>query len=804
MKKIRIFLLLATVATMLLVGCRKDEEKVIKYFGATIESPESETKTYMVDEKWIVWDQGDEISVSSQVNGDSKNAKGTLTVYGTQQGTFQVPNLSPESWQFLALYPYRENNLIDVNGSTPSSSAVVLDFPGEQPYQNDFSFGHNSCPMVGFTDDVNIEFHSLCGIVRIELYSTVTPAIENGNNQVESITFTEVSSTPKQISGLFDVVTPLSHAPYLRGKGTDGADGNRNQITISVAETDDVKLGTGVNGFKSFYLTLPALNGNTSYRLQMTVTCKGGQFTKTMNVNTRRNAITKLPAINVSKWDPMTNTFGIVGNGTQLRPFQIYNVSDLKQVRDSFNIPYQDNPTNPSVYINGQKVSKDTYFQIMRSQITLVSGTKEWDEGIKGFKGHISYKGNYNNPAIINNSGHPLFESITQDGDVDGITLTGNMDPTQVYTAFLCGTNDGVINNCEVFSGAILSYTASDASDLDGIGVAGLCVTNNKSITNSKCAASLTARGHAIGGIALFNGSTGTIENCQMISSGSLQGADGACGGGICYKNEGTVKTSFSSFSMTSSTCNIGGIVYTNSGVVEGCYLTNAANITTSGSFGGVVNTNTSGGIVDYCRNLAVNMHAAGTTGGLVSTNSGGIIINSWVTTATTIDITSTTAFGGCLVGVMTSGWLLNSYSRAHYSNNTITTNINIGYAVGQMRGGNVDNCYCTNGTSTNTAPFYANYQNGYIGKSSGRTYAYDWDITEEYVVVEAIDASGVNGAADIISGLNTGAGNLNGGAASGWSHKCHTWTGNSTYPTLTNTDASSKKSQPRRFGRRR
>lgn len=783
MNKIRIFLLFATVSTLLMVGCRKDDVKTVsRMFNATVESPDDDSKTHLVNERWVFWDNGDEISVgSSSTNqeadsyhtGEGQARKGVLMMgSGAQQGSFQVEGIPDEAYYgaFLSLYPYNEKNYIQYSSNTFTANIF---FPALQAYQNDFSFGHASCPMVGYTDDIDIEFHSLCGIARLELFSDINTQVAKSDPlTVQSIEFVETAG--HQISGLLQVKDFATSDPYVYVQSTSATEDN-SKITIDCSSAGLV-LGDG-EGLKSFYLTLPAYQGTTNYSLEMTVKFSGNRsFHKSFSAKVRRNTITKIPALNVKESD-LTISIGIVGNGTELRPFQIYNYKDLDRVRQAFAYA-KTNSTTP--IINGQSVTASTYFQIM-SQITL--DEKKWTEGIQDFVGHIVHKSA--NPIITNNSKHPLFESIAQGGVVEGITMAGTMESANDHLAMLCGTNKGSILRCNTAAGASVKCTSNTAA-AEGCCAAGICYDNQGTINGCISSAVLNAlssseNSHTTAGIAFQN--SGTIENCRMSSPGQLQGTK-SLGAGICYKNVsgGIVKNCYCTFNVTANTdIHIAGIVYKNLGTVEGCYLSNGFTLSTHGRFGGIVHTNN--GVVDYCHNSAAAIQTKGLTGGIVASNAG-IVANCWCDPHTNIAVTGANLAGG-LVGEMLGGSLYNSYSRAAMSG----SNSSVAFAIGKMDGGWVDNCYCTNGTNTTAAIFYAQYISGEIGTKVDQCFAYNWgsaSITN--VNVKAYSSGGsINDIDDL---LQNKAGELN-GTFYNLTTKCHTWnTTDNLYPTLTSTDA--------------
>ena len=116
-------------------------------------------------------------------------------------------------------------------------------------------------------------------------------------------------------------------------------------------------------------------------------------------------------------------------------------------------------------------------------------------------------------------------------------------------------------------------------------------------------------------------GSASTSATIQNVAvSGSVVGWDNV--GGVAGSNYGTVKSCYSTATVTGSNDNgsAGGVVGDNAGTVEHCYNTGAV---TGGSYvGGVVGTNnTSNGIVQFCYNTGAVTASTRCAGGVVGGN---------------------------------------------------------------------------------------------------------------------------------------------------------------------------------------
>lgn len=663
----------AVGAALLLLCAACGKETIKLNMTATLEQPtldvdSTDGKNYLTNaEQWIYWESGDAIRIS----GDNPNAFTLTNGAGSRLGYFAGDvTVEKDGDELNAVYP-----------STSYSSDIVnenpcLVYPAEMPYRAvssvqdpDRSFGQNCFPMVAHfkvdaTNGSDIDFHSVSGMVRLHLYSSQTA------KTISSIKFTSVARTgytQRQLSGRFEIRDIDKNAPYLAQAFTTETD--PYSITITGINKS---VGSGKGNFLTFYLPLPAYFAGTAggssasanqtkYALQMTVTATDGStFTKTFGADIRRNCITKMQALDITSWTAGTAVVGLVGCGTQDRPFQIYTLNELKQVRDAFNAAAAAG-TTPTV--NGITVTANTYFKVSRTDIVM--NATDWTAGIKNFKGHfICSTSSPTDFGITNNSQYPLFESIASDGTVEYVSVKGTVSYTRSTTeAFspFCITNNGTIDNCHV-----LCAVTSTAS------VAGLCVTNNGTISASALESSLTAsNGNAhVGGLVLTN--NGTMQGFN-ISTVKLTGS--ACGG-MCYENKGLIENCIvatTANAATASSSNIGMIAYLNTAAatVKDCYVNGA--FATTGSVGAVVYENK--GRIDDCRtdlSVTSSVNAAGIT---VYQKGTAAEIRNCRTYRTATTMSATAAAAG-IVCYLQGGTISNSYNRASQArtNNTTVT----------------------------------------------------------------------------------------------------------------------------------
>lgn len=712
MRQYKIHPIWTILLLLLVVGCKKDMETISLLAQLEQIDADAEAKSYLQNESWIYWDQDDRFSISTDlmVNKFAEEPAELEMRDGSYfNAVFNV--MAPEgSQKFIALFPEDDNHR--VLWQDRNLSSLKVNIPATQDFRNDSTFGKEAMPMVAYEPYGEVlHFHSLGGIVRIQLYGTGNTG---SNKIINSIEFEELNG--RQISGLFNVNDWDQFEPYLSSAASDE---NSKKITINCGEGR--RIASGNNGFLTFYLVLPAyqpqrMSDNTTgtpYKLQMTVNADDGTHcVKTFSAMIRRNGLTMLRALEINQWTNSGNgsaNVQLVGNGTQARPFKIYTVEDLVKVRNAFNADANQGT------INGMQLSANTYFELMRNDIELTRET--WTEGIRNFVGHFVFKANTASTegyGIRNNSAVPIFESIAQGGVVEGFAVKGtvafNMENYNgnFYFSPICGTNNGDIKDCIVTAGSQISAAVLSSTAVESVGVAGICVENHGRIVGCSNQGSMSAPNRLVAGICLFNRTGAKIVGCNIISPTRIQAARI---GGICYANEGGhVRACYTAFNTASSqnptNADWGGIVYENKGAVTNCYLMQNGVINTTKSVGGIVHTNTGDAIIDTCRNYTTTIFAQGVMGGIVAYLNGGEVRNSYCDIPNStfwFESTATLNAVGGLVGVMAGGTLKNCYSHVMiYAN----TGAQKGSVVGNVTGGNIANCFGWNNVPSST-PFY-------------------------------------------------------------------------------------------------
>ena len=729
------------VGLLLAVACEKEDEGRTRSisFSATIEqlnSNSDDEKIVLRNEQWIYWEIGDQISIGSDIASEATVGDLVNSSPGGDFADFSgifVSTLDYGSTKFLGLHPYNESNSIVGKGNTyPYFNTPTLVLANEQPLRNDTTFSRRIFPMVawygGNWDDndptpFNLDFHNLGAIVRIQLFNQT-----NQDATIESLTFTSRDSN--RLSGPFKVDSFYTEDPHLTPTGSA-------TNTVSITCGDGLAFNSGA--IKSFYLVLPALGGRgvtTRYSLQMDVMAKenGGSSkhcVKNFHVDTRRTGFTYMRAIGITKWtDGISDTVGLVGNGTQDRPFKIYSVADLQYLRDCYNGDRK---------INGQPITGNTYIKLMRSDLVL--NRSNWTSGIQNFVGHFTSVTHQSHPGIVDSCyNYPLFQSIGAGGVVEGLSLksavTFNLTNPTGLSPF-CFQNAGTIRNCVVTTipGASSKYNLSIFSPF-----AGICVTNTGTIEGCRFEGNAEVQsGKTFAGICLHN--NGILQGCQIASASVRFANTSSTAAGICYENQsdGMVRDSYFAADVTGSTVGWSGIVYDNSGTVQHCYLSSTGRIYTSKNVGGIVATNKTGGKVDYC--WLEGPLRGKIVGGIVDSLAAGTVSNCFNQGSPVITLETTTGVGGGIAGRMTGGEIANSYVY-----DVVLVKLNsgaiVGGIVGKATGGSITNCYALEdyhlfyGTSSGTTYTYCHLVDG-AQAQSGLSIVSSYAPANAYVVMQ-------------------------------------------------------------------
>ena len=708
--KLRTLLLMLT-ATVAFTACHNDDEMMQYTINATMEQWQSDSKVTLVNESWVYWQYNDEISIGSDQSDPSTQNIGWL--YGGGAGDWEKFNgvflttLPAGSKYFMGLHPISDKNWISYNDNKKFHPAKI-ELKQTQTWQCDTTFDRQVLPMVatfgGEWDSEehapNLNFRTLASLVRLQFYNISGSDDAIKSVQVESI---DASDNPdKMLCGVFTVDSQHTADPHLKSP-TDAS----NSLLIQHADGGNIEFN--INDLRTFYIVLPAYAGenlSTQYRLRVTVTNAADKsFSRTMNVKTRRRGITFVPAIGIESFESNgTTEIGLSGVGSKIRPFKIYTIDDLNYLRNCFN-----SASPGEARVNGQLVTGDTWFRIMRSDITLTDAN--WTDGISNFKGHMTYYSDATHVThgITNQSCRPLFNNILSDGHVKGLAIitdsdldyNTNGDGTD-YSP-LCNINYGTIEDCRNISPSGVSDENKYFRGKVGQNscYAGICVENHGTIVGCDCTvARIFANGSRFAGICYTN--QGTLSASVLAAPASIIGAVSA--GGICYTNQGVVADCYCEISYNntaSGSTDWGGIVYRNTTgsahIVRNCYLSASSIIRTQGNVGGIVCEND--GVVDYCRNECSSLLGS-TVGGIVATLSGGEVRNCFINdSALYISLypAGGTHSAGGIAATQSGGTISNCYCLLrHFSVSSTDATGVYGTIVGRITGptATVNNCY--------------------------------------------------------------------------------------------------------------
>lgn len=174
------------------VSCSLNESLVLdnnidvftnELFFATInEQPDSDTKVYSDNQLRIYWNENDRISIFSKNTYNQQYC--FLGQNGDNAGSFRRMSsdesiTGSELDKSYAVYPYKEENMIDYQG------VITTSIPSVQ-YFKEFSFGIGANTMVSSTDDYVLRFKNLGGYLSLKFFgegvsvSSITLKSNNG------------------------------------------------------------------------------------------------------------------------------------------------------------------------------------------------------------------------------------------------------------------------------------------------------------------------------------------------------------------------------------------------------------------------------------------------------------------------------------------------------------------------------------------------------------------------------------------------------------------------------------------------
>lgn len=281
-----------------MAACQKSETAipVSEQFTATVESFESQTKTSMTQEKYVVWSQNDRLAIfqGSTLADEFKvsdasagKANGTFTKVTTAGDDFSAGTEIPCN---VALYPYATG--LTLTGATLEYEAPVYEvegvvLPSEQTYVAG-SFANGAFLMAAVTDDLsdhNLKFKNILGALKLQLKGTQT---------VKSITVKGRNN--EKLSGAATVTAYANNlAPAITMTATDEAS---KSVTLDCGDGVQLSESTATD----FIFALPPVLFSEGFTV--TVTDSGDQtYEVTADVaNTvLRSSILTMPAFTLGE-----------------------------------------------------------------------------------------------------------------------------------------------------------------------------------------------------------------------------------------------------------------------------------------------------------------------------------------------------------------------------------------------------------------------------------------------------------------------------------------------------------------------
>lgn len=164
----KIILLMAAMSIVLCLSSCKKEENGKVLFKATIEDPAQQSKTSIASNGMMTWRSGDRIVVFYGTSATSMTGQSLLSTTSTgrtAEFTLALGN-EPTGGHYYAVYPASIAGMIYYN---------TINLPAAQEYHAAESGKVQfEAPMYAYSNDDQLVFKNLCGVVRITLTSPKT------------------------------------------------------------------------------------------------------------------------------------------------------------------------------------------------------------------------------------------------------------------------------------------------------------------------------------------------------------------------------------------------------------------------------------------------------------------------------------------------------------------------------------------------------------------------------------------------------------------------------------------------------
>ena len=281
------------IASLLFVACDNKFEDVGNTIQGvstlptlTAEFADENTRTYVEDDFYLRWHEGDLISAFL---GNSLNNKYMFNgATGDNSGTFSAVSSAELGSNYglshiYALYPYDQKATIAQDGTISCTLPAVQEYAVE-------SFGKGANTMVAVTKDASdafLGFKNVCGYLKIKLYGDAT---------VESIELK--GNNGEKIAGAATIATAYGAAPQVVM-----SDDATDSITLDCG--DGVELSTDAENPTEFWFVVPPTEFSEGLTIVATDT-NGVTFVKSTSnaVTITRNEIQPMSAIEAILREP--------------------------------------------------------------------------------------------------------------------------------------------------------------------------------------------------------------------------------------------------------------------------------------------------------------------------------------------------------------------------------------------------------------------------------------------------------------------------------------------------------------------
>ena len=243
------------------------------------------------------------------------------------------------------------------------------------------------------------------------------------------------------------------------------------------------------------------------------------------------------------------------GDGSPSSPYQIYTAEELNAVRGGVTGYEEWDLTDSYILMADIDLSEYDSWEPMGT-VGILDGVE------RGFSGTFNGNSHEITSLVINSSTSTvgLFGSITADGMVTGLRISGADVTGRANTGILAGSNYGTVSR---------SFSSGSVESTGGGYVGGLIGLNEGTVSLSGSTADVLSsssnNGEYAGGLVGF--SSGVIE--YSYAAGSVEGADNNVGG-FTGSFSGTISNSYATGDVVGSVELLGGF----SGNNQGGYLT--------------------------------------------------------------------------------------------------------------------------------------------------------------------------------------------------------------------------------------